>query len=438
MLKSIQTPQLTTCDRQILNDYFENSWELEEMLFKSLAQAETFYLNPDPLRNCLIFYLGHSAVFYINKLVRVGLLNQRINPEYETLFEIGVDPQTPEELEAEIEAISWPKVEDVWQYRDKVKAEITSLIDRTSFNLAIDRNHPLWALMMGIEHSRIHFETSSMLIRQLPVEKLERPELWQYATSQGKVSDNEMIEVAGGIAQLGKSEAAPTYGWDSEYGSLQVEVKPFLASKYSIANGEFLEFVRDNGYNNPDFWDDESWVWKRKYNIQHPQFWIPNHSSYQYRAMFDEIDLPLDWPVEVNHYEATAYCSWKGKGIRLMSEAEWNIAAANCQNEPNFNLHVKFGSPSPVGMLQNAAQASGLFDLRGNLWEWLSNDFTPLPGFKPHPLYRDYSAPFFDTQHKVMRGGAWASTGAYASFFCRNWFRPNFYQHAGFRIARDI
>ncbi len=437
LLKSIPSPPLDKCDRQTLLNYFENSWELEEVLMKSLVGEETFYTNPDPLRNRLIFYLGHSAVFYINKLIRVGLLNQRINPEYEILFEIGVDPQTPEELEAEIKDVQWPGVEDVWQYRDKAKAEVTGVIQNTPLNLPIEQNHPLWALMMGMEHNRIHFETSSMLIRQLPVDRVERPESWQYAVSHGSVPRNEMIRIAGGVVELGKPENAPTYGWDSEYGTRKVEVKPFLASKYLITNGEFLKFVEGNGYENRDFWDEESWGWKTQSHIKHPKFWIPSHGGYKYRAMFDQIDLPLDWPVEVNHHEAMAYCRWKGKGIRLMTEAEWNVAAANCESEQDFNLNVKYGSPSPVGSLENAESNSGLYDIRGNVWEWLSDDFTPLPGFKPHPLYEDYSAPFFDTQHKIMLGGAWASTGTYASPSCRNWFRRNFYQHTGFRIAQD-
>ncbi|NET55818.1 MAG: 5-histidylcysteine sulfoxide synthase [Symploca sp. SIO2E6] len=437
MLKSIQPPQLDKCDHDTLSNYFENSWELEEILMKSLIGEDTFYINPDPLRNRLIFYLGHSAVFYINKLIRVGLLEQRINPEYEILFEIGVDPTTPEELEQAMQDVQWPKVEDVWQYRDKAKAEVAKVIDNTPLNLPIGQNHPLWALMMSMEHNRIHFETSSMLIRQLPVDRVKCPEFWQYAATHGQVPSNEMIQVAGGVAELGKPENAPTYGWDSEYGSRKVEVKPFLASKYLITNGEFLKFVEANGYNNREFWDEESWDWKTEYNIKHPKFWIPSNGSYKYRAMFDEIDLPLDWPVEVNHDEAMAYCRWQGKGIRLMSEAEWKVAAANGEENQDFNLHVKFGSPSPVGSLETAQNPSELCDIRGNVWEWLSDDFQPLPGFKPHHLYQDYSAPFFDTQHKIMLGGAWASTGTYASVSCRNWFRRNFHQHAGFRIAQD-
>ena len=411
------------------------------MLLQSLTEEETFYLNPDSLRNRLIFYLGHSAVFYINKLIRVGLLNQPINPEYEILFEIGVDPETPAELETEIKDISWPKVADVWQYRHQAKEAISAVIDQTPLNLPINQNHPLWALIMGIEHSRIHFETSSMLIRQLPVDQVERPVSWQYASSYSKIPQNEMVRVAGGVAKLGKSEDATTYGWDSEYGRKIVKVKTFLASKYLITNGKFLEFVADNGYDNQDFWDDESWAWNQEYNIQHPKFWIPNNDGYKYRAMFDELNLPLDWPVEVNHHEAIAYCRWQGKGIRLMTEAEWNVAQANDRQETdqdfNYNLHLKYGSPSPVGMFDHAKSSSGLYDLRGNVWELLGDNFHPLPGFKPHPLYEDYSAPFFGTQHNILRGGAWSSTGTYASLSCRNWFRRNFYQHAGFRLAKD-
>ncbi|NEP57633.1 MAG: 5-histidylcysteine sulfoxide synthase [Symploca sp. SIO2G7] len=438
LLQSIQPPRLDKCDRQTLFDYFENSWELEEILMKSLVGEETFYINPDSLRNCLIFYLGHSAVFYINKLISVGLLEQRINPAYEILFEIGVDPTTPEELDEAMQNVQWPKVEDVWRYRDKAKAEVAEVIHNTSLNLPIGQNHPLWALMMGMEHNRIHFETSSMLIRQLPLDRVKCPECWQYAGTNSKVPSNEMIEIASGVAELGKPEDAPTYGWDSEYGSRKVEVQPFLASKYLITNREFLKFVEDNGYDNREFWDKESWDWKTEYNIKHPKFWIPTNGGYQYRAMFDEMDLPLDWPVEVNHDEAMAYCRWQGKGIRLMSEAERKVAVANCEEDQNFNLHAKFGSPTPVGSVETTQSPCGLYDIRGNVWEWLNDDFNPLPGFKPHPLYEDYSAPFFDTYHKVMLGGSWASTGTYASNYCRNWFRRNFHQHAGFRIAQDL
>jgi 5-histidylcysteine sulfoxide synthase len=433
-------PQLDNCSSTILLKYFENSWEMEETLMKSVIKEETFYLNPDPLRNKLIFYLGHSAVFYINKLIQVGLLTNRINPQYETLFEIGVDPETPAELEEAIQGFNWPDVEKVWEYRNKARSEITAIINNTTLNLPIHQQHPIWALLMGIEHSRIHLETSSMLLRQLPIDKLQRPQRWNYAPSNGEIPDNQMREIPGGVVKLGKNQDDLTFGWDSEYGNLEVEVKPFLASQYLITNGEFLEFVQAGGYNNSNYWNAESWTWKQLYNVEYPKFWIVQENNYRYRATFDEIDLPLDWPVEVNHYEAMAYCQWKGKNTRLMTEAEWNQAlkiSEDSRLSNNYNLNLQFISPTPVGMFSENNQ-SAISDLRGNVWEWLSSRFYPLPGFQTHDLYPDQSAPFFDNKHFMMLGGSWATNGTMALPCYRNWFRPFFYQHVGFRIAESL
>ncbi|MBD2691926.1 5-histidylcysteine sulfoxide synthase [Anabaena catenula] len=436
-----QVPKLDDCSSQTLLNYFENSWEIEETLMKSLVGEETFYINPDPLRNALIFYLGHSAVFYINKLIRVGLIKNSINPKFEILFELGVDPETPAELDAAMQKVIWPDVEKVWQYRDKVREEITTIIKKTPLNLPIHQQHPFWALLMGIEHSRIHFETSSMLLRQLPVEKLKRPQGWNYAPSNRENIHNEMREIPGGMVKLGKSEDDLTYGWDSEYGHLQVEVKPFLASQYLITNKEFIEFVQADGYNNSEYWTSESWTWKQLYNVKHPKFWISSQNGYRYRATFDEMDLPLNWPVEVNHYEAIAYCRWKGTGTRLMSEAEWKQALLISEDRPlsnNSNINLQFISPSPVGMFKPANTKNGLYDLRGNVWEWLGETFNSLPGFQPHQLYEDQSAPFFDGKHLMMVGGSWATNGSMALPSYRNWFRPYFYQHVGFRIVQNL
>ena len=46
---------------------------------------------------------------------------------------------------------------------------------------------------------------------------------------------------------------------------------------------------------------------------------------FRYRAMFDVMPLPLDWPAEVNYHQARAFCAWKGFGFRLPTEAERNV-----------------------------------------------------------------------------------------------------------------
>jgi hypothetical protein len=45
--------------------------------------------------------------------------------------------------------------------------------------------------------------------------------------------------------------------------------------------------------------------------------------------MFDIVDMPSNWPVEVNFHEAKAFCNWKGKGYRMLTEAEHHAIRDN-------------------------------------------------------------------------------------------------------------
>ena len=45
----------------------------------------------------------------------------------------------------------------------------------------------------------------------------------------------------------------------------------------------------------------------------------------RYRAMFEVMDMPMDWPAEVNYHEAKAFCAWTGSNCRLPTEAEHHV-----------------------------------------------------------------------------------------------------------------
>ncbi len=59
----------------------------------------------------------------------------------------------------------------------------------------------------------------------------------------------------------------------------------------------------------------------------------------------------------------------------------------------------------------------------GNVWEWTADAFYPYPGFVVDP-YREYSAPWFGN-HKVLRGGCWATRGRLLRNTWRNFFQPH-------------
>ncbi len=430
--------------RQEIREYFLKTWEIDEKLYTQLKSDEIFYHRGDPLRHVLLFYFGHTAVFFINKLILAKLLTERINPEFESIFAIGVDEMSWDDLDGK--RYNWPKVEEVREYRNKAKEAILSLIDTMPLTLPIDWENPFWIIMMGIEHERIHVETSSVLIRQLPLDEVVANRFGSISEERGNAPDNTLIDVKGAKIVLGKPEDHPFYGWDNEYGKLEEQVEDFKASKYLISNQEYLAFIEDGGYDNESYWTEEGWNWRNFKEAQMPLFWIKEGEGYKLRLVTEVIDMPWSWPVEVNYLEAKAYANWitkkTGKTHRLPTEAEWyrlyevaglkDMMYWNGNTPGNINLEYA-SSPSPVDKFKQGE----FFDVVGNVWQWTETPISGFSGFKVHPMYDDFSTPTFDTKHNLIKGGSWISTGNEATYHARYAFRRHFYQFAGIRLIQS-
>ena len=413
------------------------------MLYTQLKSDDIFYKRGDSLRHIILFYLGHTAAFYINKLFLAKIIDHRVNPKFESIFAIGVDEMSWDDLDNN--HYDWPPVNEVRAYRDEVKKIVLQVIDKAPLELPVNWDSPFWIIMMGIEHERIHLETSSVLIRQLPMEDLT-PGLFGYRCPiTGDAPDNELIPVSGAIVNLGKPLDYPLYGWDNEYGSYEEEVAEFAAAKYLTSNREYLEFVEEGGYTNQKYWTEEGWNWRNFKQADMPLFWRKDEKGYNLRLVAEEIPMPWSWPVEVNYLEAKAFCNWKsfknGKNYRLPTEAEWyrlhKVAKLSEVTEweqapGNINLE-HFASPCPVNMFEQGQ----FFDVIGNVWQWTETPITGFPGFKVHPMYDDFSTPTFDGKHNLIKGGSWISTGNEATIHSRYAFRRHFYQHAGFRYIES-
>ena len=85
--------------RAEIRDYFLKTWNVHEKLYTQLASDEVFYHRGDPLRHIILFYLGHTAAFFVNKLFLAKVINARINPEFESIFAIGVDEMSWDDLD---------------------------------------------------------------------------------------------------------------------------------------------------------------------------------------------------------------------------------------------------------------------------------------------------------------------------------------------------
>jgi 5-histidylcysteine sulfoxide synthase/putative 4-mercaptohistidine N1-methyltranferase len=426
--------------RAEIADYYNAVSDRYESLFQTLACDEAYYEKAIPLRHPLIFYYGHTATFFVNKLVLAKLLPERIDPRLESIFAVGVDEMSWDDLDET--HYEWPSVAEVKAYREKVRAAVLNLIHTLPLQLPITWSGSWWPIIMGIEHELIHLETSTVLIRQHRLEYLRGDADWAPSGEHGRAPVNELLTVAGGSVNLGKPRDAISYGWDNEYGHREVELEEFKASKYLVSNGEFLEFVEAGGYQNDAFWDAEGTQWKQFAQAAHPTFWIPG-AQWHLRLMTEEVDMRWDWPAEVNYHEAKAFCNWKaeqsGQPVRLPTEDEWyrlyDVAQPGevpSDGPASANLQLDHGASScPVNRFAHGE----FFDVVGNVWQWTETPMYPYDGFEVHPLYDDFTTPTFDNQHNLIKGGSWVSCGNETLRSARYAFRRHFFQHAGFRYV---
>lgn len=428
--------------RQALKQYFNQTWTLYESLFDLIAHHDAYYLKAEPLRHPLIFYFGHTATFYINKLTLGKYLTGRVNDHFESMFAIGVDEMSWDDLNEQ--HYQWPSVDAVRAYRQQVNLLVNTLIDTMQLSLPITQDSPAWVILMGIEHERIHLETSSVIIRQLPLDAVVPNTLWPACQDTGKAEQNCLLDVAGQRISLGKKPLDHTYGWDNEYGHHNAHVADFKAAKYLTSNQEYLAFVEAEGYLTPRYWNEEGQAWLAYTQARMPRFWQYKDGKLWQRNLTEEIPLPLNWPVEVNQLEAKAFCNWKaeqtGGSIRLLTEAEWYILrqhvandAPDWQETPGNIALAYYASSCPI----NRFEHNGFFDVVGNVWQWTETAIDGFTGFAVHPLYDDFSTPTFDGKHNLIKGGSWISTGNEALASSRYAFRRHFYQHAGFRYVES-
>jgi ergothioneine biosynthesis protein EgtB len=260
-----------------------------------------------------------------------------------------------------------------------------------------------------------------------------------------------MAEIEGGLFSLGYNGS--DFAFDNEKPVHQVFLQDFALDKALVTNGDFLEFIRDGGYQNFRWWFSEGWEAVKREHWQAPFYWELHDGEWMIRDFsgLNPAASRKDEPVcHASYFEASAFAKWAGK--RLPTEAEWEKAACydarrnvstafpwgdTDPTSGNTNLFENgYWSVAPIGAFPEGANAYGCHQMIGDVWEWTTSDYVPYPGFKSE--FDEYNDKWFVNQ-KVLRGGSFATPQVHIRATYRNFFHANErWMLSGFRCASDL
>lgn len=256
-------------------------------------------------------------------------------------------------------------------------------------------------------HYGQHIETCLYALRQMVLETLERaaPE---YAPKplQPTPVRLETAAVEAGEYPVGCRDDSAVHAYDNEQPGFTCFLEGFRISKTAVANGQYLEFMLDGGYEDRALWDEPGRRWRQATGCAHPHHWRQDRNGDWYGVGLHGAHA-LDGAGAlsgISHFEARAFAAWCG--ARLPHEYEWETA-----------------------------QKSGLLQQTGECWEWCANEFHPYRGFRPYP-YEGYSVPYFNNGHYTLRGGSrYTAPGMNGTTF-RNYYQPDKrHINAGLRLV---
>ncbi len=295
------------------------------------------------------------------------------------------------------------------------------------------------------------------------------------AIAASKPVDDTMALIPGGAFFMGSNKTDTTkkgseFGNDKpwyldEHPRHSVNLPDFYLDKYELTNGQFREYVLATGAAPPSHWVENGYILslRRDQLAQLPVEKLRRLGSKVFHLDMDtremdktqmikaidthlskEDQLPANY---VTWNDAQQYCSWAGK--RLPTEAEWEKTAHSGAKNFTFPWGNQWrpgmsntGSElwdegvAPVGSYKTDKSIYGVYDLAGNVSEWIADWYQAYPG-------SDFSSPNFGEKFKAVRGAGWGGNGHYAlKLFQRASYRGNLppegnYADVGFRCASD-
>lgn len=242
-----------------------------------------------------------------------------------------------------------------------------------------------------IQHYAQHYETINMVLTQMSI-RTDRGNYQPEHILQPRPVINSSKQIASGEYPVGGEKP---FAYDNELPVHTVRLDTFHIEASPVSNGEFLNFIQQGGYKNAKWWSEQGWAWRSQNQVAHPDHWKQNAQGQWYGINHaGAFTLQDDAPVSgLSHYEASAFANFAG--ARLPHEHEWETAARL------EYLHETISS-----------------------WDWCCNTFQPYEGFNPFP-YNEYSKPWFDNEHYVLKGASPYTRPEIRRASFRNFYQPH-------------
>ena len=321
--------------------------------------------------------------------------------------------------------ITRPGIAEVAAYRSHVDAAVEALLATGPPPEAEAR------VELGCHHEQQHQELVLMDIKNvLAHNPLGPPYLaaTRDASPNGKAASHggRWLPHDGGLAEVGHDGSG--FAFDNELPRHGVYLQPFELAEAPVTNGQWLEFMADDGYRRPELWLSEGWATVQAQGWDSPLYWRAEDGSWScYTLSGTRTVDPTEAVCHVSYFEADAFARWAG--ARLPTEAEWEVVAARQPVEGRF---------LDLGALQPDAGGHGP-SMFGTVWQWTSSSYAPYPGYRPGPgALGEYNGKFMANQY-VLRGGSCATPPGHLRATYRNYFPAGArWAFGGLRLARDL